>query len=31
MGSKDCSKKRCEVCVNVCETDTFYNTVTAET
>ena len=31
MGSKGCGKKRCEVCVNVCETDTFSSTVTEET
>ena len=31
VGSKGCGKKRCEVCVNVCETDTFASTVTAET
>ena len=31
MGSKGCDKKRCEVCVNVCETDTFSSTVTRET
>ena len=31
MGSKGCGKKRCEVCVNVCETDTFTSTVTGET
>ena len=30
MGSKGCRKKRCEVCVNVCETDTFSGTVTGE-
>ena len=31
VGSKGCGKKRCEVCVNVCETDTFSTTVTGET
>ena len=31
MGSKGCSKKRCEVCVNVFETDTFSSTVSGET
>ena len=31
VGSKDCGKKRCEVCFNVCETDTFSSTVTEET
>ena len=31
MGSKGCGKKRFEVCVNVCETDTFSSTVTGET
>ena len=31
VGSKGCGKKRCEVCVNVCETDTFSSTVTGET
>ena len=31
VGSKDCGKKRREVCVNVCETDTFTRTVTGET
>ena len=31
MGSKGCGKKRCVVCVNVCETDTFSSTVTGET
>ena len=31
VGSKGCGKKRCEVCVNVCETDTFTSTVTGET
>ena len=31
VGSKGCGKKRCEVCVNICETDTFSSTVTGET
>ena len=31
VGSKGCGKKCCEVCVNVCETDTFTSTVTGET
>ena len=31
VGSKGCGKKRCEVCVSVCETDTFTSTVTGET
>ena len=31
MGSKGCNKKRCEVCVNVFETDTFSSTVSGET
>ena len=31
VGSKGCGKKRCEVCVNVCETDTFSSTVIGET
>ena len=31
VGSKGCGQKRCEVCVNVCETDTFSSTVTGET
>ena len=31
MGSKGCGKKRCEVCVNICETDTFSSIVTGET
>ena len=31
VGSEGCGKKRCEVCVNVCETDTFSCTVTGET
>ena len=31
VGSKGCGKKRCEVCVNICETDTFASTVTGET
>ena len=31
LESKVCGKKRCEVCVDVCETDTFYSTVTGET
>ena len=31
VGSKGCGKKPCEVCVNVCETDTFASTVTGET
>ena len=30
VGSKGFGKKRCEVCVNVCETDTFSSTVTGE-
>ena len=31
VGSKGCGKKRCDLCVNVCETDTFSSTVTGET
>ena len=31
VGSKGCGKERCEVCINVCETDTFSSTVTGET
>ena len=31
VGSKGCGKKCCEVCVKVCETDTFTSTVTGET
>ena len=31
VGSKGCGKKRCEVCVYVCETDTFSSAVTGET
>ena len=31
VGSKGCRKKRCEVCINVCETDTFSSTDTGET
>ena len=31
VGSKGCGKKCWEVCVNVCETDTFTSTVTGET
>ena len=31
VGSKGCGKKRCEICVNVCEADTFSSTVTGET
>ena len=31
VGSKGCGKKRYEVCVNLCETDTFSSTVTGET
>ena len=31
VGSKGCGKKRCEVCVNVCEADTFTSRVTGET
>ena len=31
VGSEGCGKKRCEVRVNVCETDTFTSTVTGET
>ena len=31
VGFKGCGKKRCEVCVNVCEADTFCTTVTGET
>ena len=30
VGSEGCGKKRCEVCVNVCETDTFTSTVTGD-
>ena len=30
VGSKGCGKERCEVCVNVCQTDTFSSTVTGE-
>ena len=31
VGYKGFSKKRCEACVNVCETDSFCSTVTGET
>ena len=31
VGSKGCGRNCCEVCVNVCETDTFTSTVTGET
>ena len=31
VGYKGCGKKCCEVCVNVCETDTFTRIVTGET
>ena len=31
LGSKGCCKNRCEVCVNVCETDNFFNKVVGET
>ena len=31
VGSKGCGKKRCELYVNVCETNTFSRTVTGET
>ena len=31
VGCKGCGKKQCEVCVNVCEADTFTSTVTGET
>ena len=31
VGSKDYGKKRCEVCANVYQTDTFSSTVTGET
>ena len=31
MGPKVRSKKRCEVCGNICETDSFSSTVTGET
>ena len=30
MGSIGCGKKRCQVCVNVCETDTSSSIVTGE-
>ena len=30
-GSRQCKKRRCEVCTNVTETDTFSSTVTGET
>ena len=31
VGSRQCKKRRCEVCTNVTETDTFSITVTGET
>ena len=31
VGSRQCKKRRCEVCTNVKETDTFSSTVTGET
>ena len=31
LGSRQCKKRRCEVCTNVTETDTFSSTVTGET
>ena len=31
VGSRQCKKRRCEVCTNVTETDTFSSTVTSET
>ena len=31
VGSKVFAKKRCEACINVCETDSFCSTVTGET
>ena len=31
VGSRQCKKRRCEVCTNVTETDTFSSTVTGET
>ena len=31
VGSKKCGKSRCEVCVNITETDTFFSTTTGET
>ena len=30
VGSRQCKKRRCEVCANVTEADTFSNTVTGE-
>ena len=30
LGSKQCKKRRCDVCTNVTETDTFSSTVTGE-
>ena len=30
VGSKGCGKKRCDIFVNVCETDTFSSFVTGE-
>ena len=31
VGSRQCKKRRCEVCTNVTETDTFSSTITRET
>ena len=31
VGSRQCKKRRCEVCTNVTETDTFYSTATDKT
>ena len=31
VGSRQCKKRRCEVCANVAETETFSRTVTGET
>ena len=31
VGSRQCKKRKCEVCTNVTETDTFSSTVTSET
>ena len=30
VGSRGCGKKQCQVCVNICETDTFPSTATGE-
>ena len=31
VGSRQCKKRRCKVCTNVTETDTFSSTITGET